>query len=64
MLKAIHEVFVPPTFPGAALHVDGDPLFDKPRHDWVGKPPTERPIDDGAVFDHYLEGQSAGGLAC
>jgi len=35
MLKAIHEVFVPPTFPGAALHVDGDPLSRRLLRDYA-----------------------------
>jgi predicted metal-dependent enzyme (double-stranded beta helix superfamily) len=62
--EAIHEVFAPPTYPSAALHVYGGPLFDKPRHEWTGTPPTERPIDDASVLDRYLEELTAAGLAC
>jgi len=62
--QAIHEVFAPPTLPSAALHVYGGPLFDKPRHEWIGTPPAERPIDDAAILNGYLEELIAAGLAC
>jgi predicted metal-dependent enzyme (double-stranded beta helix superfamily) len=61
---AIHEVFAPPKYPSAALHVYGGPLFDQPRHEWIGIPPTERPIDDAAILSGYLEELGAAGLAC
>jgi predicted metal-dependent enzyme (double-stranded beta helix superfamily) len=62
--EAIHEVFAPSTVPSAGLHVYGGALFDQPRREWVGDPPTARPVDDSAILTCYLDALGAADLVC
>ena len=60
--EAIHEAAAPLDTWSAALHVYGGALFDQPASEWVGSPPTARPIDMEHNFTRYLEALSVADL--